>query len=326
VKPSSNCSRWSEDCRATGCCVTTGHTCWEKDSKMAFCKQDCPADKGWTCKDLTNYRYMDANTPGTSMYCYAVIFQNKGGKLQVPDADLLRAQREKGLSIFGCGPNSYDVFSDVEVTLGGGLNAIQLLDEDNDFCKFERPDTGACANTAIFYQAWRKIRATQKWRDHEWVVKADADAVFVPSRLASLLTKQKQPTTGVYYENCKSVDSGFFGSLEVISTKGFGIFMDKLENCKWTLPWDGNPSSGWKYGPWGEDKFAQDCMDAHGVGKAPLFELTYDGTCPSDRPEDQKDNKKFVPPCWNSTAPATHPFMSVSSWMECYDTIMKVTV
>jgi hypothetical protein len=269
---------------------------------------------------------MEADMPGTSMYCYAVIFQNKGGKLQVPEAELLAAQREKGLSIFGC--QAHDVFGDVEVSLGGGLKSIKLEDEEGDFCKFTREDTGACANTAIHYQAWRKIRDEQKWRDQEWVIKADADAVFIPTRLANLLTstRQKQPSTGIYFENCKGVDSGFFGSLEVISAKGFGIFTDKLENCKWTLAWDGNPSSGWKYGAWGEDKFAQECMDKHGVGKQALFELTYDGTCEADRPEDQKKNKKFVPPCWNSTAPATHPLMSVSAWMECFDTTTKVTV
>merc|ERR1712222_132001 len=78
----------------------------------------------------------------------------------------------------------------------------------------------------------------------EWVVKADADAVFIPQRLQDLLSRQAQPNTGIYYENCKGVDSGFFGSLEVISTRGFKIFVDKLEDCKSTLAWDGNPSSG----------------------------------------------------------------------------------
>ena len=157
------------------------------------------------------------------------------------------------------------------------------------------------------------------------VVKADADAVFIPQRLQDLLSRQAQPNTGIYYENCKGVDSGFFGSLEVISTLGFKIFVDKLEECKSSLAWDGNPSSGWKYGPWGEDKFAQECMDKHGVLKLPLFELTYDGTCPSDRPKGQEKNKKFVPPCWNSSAPVTHPLKSVKAWAECLDTTLKVT-
>merc|ERR1719181_1956942 len=134
---------------------------------------------------------MEVKSPGTSMYCYAVIFQNKGGKTKVPEADLLAAQYEKGLSIFGC--DAYDVFGDVQVSLGGGYESTMLLDVENDFCKFQREETGACANTAIHYQAWRAIRKTQKWRDQEWVVKSDADAVFIAPKLKDLLSQQKQP-------------------------------------------------------------------------------------------------------------------------------------
>jgi len=198
-----------------------------------------------------------------------------------------------------------------------------LTDEDGDWYRYKREDTGSYANAAIHMSAWKVIRGMQSWRDQEWVVKADADAVFIPLRLRDILEKQKQPDTGIYYENCKGVESGFFGSLEVISTIGFKIYVDQLEECKSTLAWDGNPSSGWKWGAWGEDKFAQECMDKHGVLKLQLFELTYDGTCPSDRPKGHKG--VFVPPCWNSSAPATHPLMSVDAWSECLDTTLKAT-
>merc|ERR1711920_1008681 len=114
------------------------------------------------------------------------------------------------------------------LSMGGEYDAIQLKDEDGDWYAYTREDTGTPANTAIFVSAWKGIRQQQNW---------------------------------------KGVDSGFFGSLEVVSTLGFKIFVDKLEECKSTLAWDGNPSSGWKYGPWGEDKFAQECMDKHGVLK-----------------------------------------------------------
>jgi len=320
-KPNSMCSTWSEDCAQTGCCQTTGQKCWAKDSKSSFCKQDCPSD--WDCADLTKTRDADVVSPGTSLYCYSLWFSTKGGKSKVPDDELLAWQLKNGKSIFAC--QAWDVFSDVPLSLSGKYDAIQLKDEDGDWYAYTREDTGAAANAAIHVSAWKVIRGQQKWRDQEWVVKADADAVFIPQRLQDLLARQKQPYTGIYYENCKGVDSGFFGSLEVISTLGFKIFVDKLEVCKSSLAWDGNPSSGWKYGPWGEDKFAQECMDKYGVLKLPLFELTYDGTCPSDRPKGQEKNKKFVPPCWNSSAPVTHPLKSVKAWAECLDTTLKVT-
>merc|ERR1712032_848267 len=215
------------------------------DSKSAFCKQDCPSD--WDCTDLTKTRDLEVVHSGSSLYCYALWFSTKGGKSKVPDDELLAWQLKNGKSIFAC--QAWDVFSDVPLSVNGEYDAIQLKDGDGDWYRYTRSDTGAAANAAIFISAWKVIREQQKWRDQEWGVKADADAVFIPQRLQDLLSRQAQPNTGIYYENCKGVDSGFFGSLEVISTRGFKIFVDKLEDCKSTLAWDGNPSSGWKYGP-----------------------------------------------------------------------------
>jgi hypothetical protein len=320
-KPGSMCSDYKEDCSETGCCKTTGQKCWAKNSKSAFCKLECP--KGWDCADLTQTREyeLEVMKPGTSLYCYALAVLSKSFKSKTPDDQLLGWQLKNGKGIFAC--QAWDVFSDVPLTLNGEYDAIQLKDTDGDWFAYTREDTGTPANTAIFVSAWKLIR--QRGWDQEWVVKADADAVFIPQRLQDVLSVAKHPNTGIYYENCKGVDSGFFGSLEVVSTLGFKILTDKLEECKSTLAWDGDPSSGWKYGPWGEDKFAQECMDRHGVLKMQGFELTYDGACPSDRPEGQKKNKKFVPPCWNSSAPVTHPFKSVKAWTECLDTTLKVT-
>jgi len=313
-KPTMMCSTSKDDCADTGCCKTTGQTCWRKDSKTALCKQDCPDD--WDCTDLTKTWEWSAHSPGTSMYCYAVIFSTKGGKLVVPEDDLLKYQFDNKMSIFAC--DDYDVFSDVDVSFGSGYSAIKL-DSQEEWYKYSRKDTGAAANAAIHIDAWKVMRGFQKWRDMEWVVKADADAVFIPPRLKDVLAKQLLPDVGLYFENCKGVLSGFFGSLEVISTAGWKIFVDKLENCKAELPWDGAEVDGWKAGPWGEDKFAQDCMDKGGVMHLPLFELTYDGLCGSDRPKDLPKATIFHPPCWNSSAPATHPFMDVDAWKNCYD-------
>lgn len=318
-KPTKMCSTWKEDCADTGCCKTTGHTCWKKDEKTGHCKQDCPDD--WDCTDLTQTRKLVVRSPGTSMYCYALVFSTKGGKLYTPDDELLKYQYDNKRSIFAC--DSYEVFGDVDISFGGGEYKSLTLQPHPGWTEFTRPDTGAAANVAIFLDAWGVMREQQKWRDMEWVVKADADAVFIPARLKDMLSKQMQPDTGLYYENCKGVDSGFFGNLEVISTAGFKIFVDKLENCRAELPWDGAEVDDWKYGPWGEDKFAQECMDKAGVLKLQLFELTYDGACPADQPKDKPKGEIFSPPCWNSSAPSTHPFMSVEAWKNCYDETTK---
>lgn len=320
LKPRKNCSAGGENCMQSGCCQTSGAKCFKKDTESAWCELECDSASGWSCEEVTSKTGLEAAQPGTSMYCYIVNFKKKGGKPN-KDVELMQMQMQRKLGIFAC--EAYDVFSDVPVVLGD-YTAVQVMDVENDFCLYKRPDKpGTCANAAIFYQAWKKMRAMQTWRSQEWVIKVDADTVFIPQRLKDMLSFHAGPSQGVYYENCKGVDSGFFGSLEVVSTKGFETVVDKLENCKYTLCWGGQECDGWKYGPFGEDKFLQECMDLHGVSKLPLFELTYDGACPDDRPKDQKKNKKFKPPCWNSTAPATHPFKTVDTWLDCYAATTK---
>merc|ERR1711920_872120 len=43
--------------------------------------------------------------------------------------------------------------------------------------------------------------------DASWVVKVDADAVLVPSRLVSYLSSKLVPANGIYLENCKCAAS-----------------------------------------------------------------------------------------------------------------------
>merc|ERR1712222_266034 len=105
-KPTSMCSEATEDCAGTGCCKTTGQKCWAKDSKSAFCKQDCPSD--WDCTDLTQTRDLEVVHSGSSLYCYALWFSTKGGKSKVPDDELLAWQLKNDKSIFAC--QAWDVF------------------------------------------------------------------------------------------------------------------------------------------------------------------------------------------------------------------------
>merc|ERR1711979_90325 len=70
----------------------------------------------------------------------------------------------------------------------------------------------------MFHQVWVKVREVGKWQQGDYVVKADADAVFVPQRLREWLGSKGGDTPhGVYFENCPNVQYGFFGNLEVMS-------------------------------------------------------------------------------------------------------------
>merc|ERR1712061_675320 len=110
----------------------------------------------------------------------------------------------------------------------------------------------------------------------------DADAVFFPNKLINVLDSATVPTEGVYMENCKYVDYGYFGNMEIFSKQAFETLVQNLEQCYNTLPWKTGIKGG-KYGPMGEDLFAQKCMDKMGVAKQENFALSTDGACPGDR-------------------------------------------
>lgn len=138
-----------------------------------------------------------------------------------------------------------------------------------------------------------------KWSSQPWVVKVDPDAVFVPARLKKRLENTFEAEGGSYFVNCPYVDYGFFGNLELFSKTAFSTLLDNIDDCKAdteTINWKVGVKGG-KFGPMGEDLFAQTCMDKHGVRRVNGFDLTQDGACEEKRDKDLKKDKKFKPHC-----------------------------
>merc|ERR1712241_1509328 len=148
----------------------------------------------------------------------------------------------------------------------------------------------------------------------------DVDAVFLPSRLAKMLQSQMVPSNGIYLENCKYVDYGYFGNLEVFSQAAFATLLQNIDTCNVSpeLNWEVGIKNG-KYGPMGEDLFAQTCMDRHWVKKVERFDLTRAGTCPADRPKAEKNNKKYVPSCKGAATVTIHPYKKPDKYFECME-------
>lgn len=233
--------------------------------------------------------------------------------------DLLTQQRAKGVSIFDC--NEAAVYSDVVVSLGGGVNTIKVDDTEGDFHFAHRKKTGGkqgpWVNTGLFKQVWKAVGESANYKKWDWTVKADPDAVFVPARLKSRIRMIPRPTNGLFLTNCRHVDYGFFGNLEVYSSMAFSVLVANIDKCNDMLPWKVGIKDG-KYGPMGEDLFAEICMEKNGVSKADAFDITIDGACPADRPYDQIANKHWQYGCDRTTAAAMHPFKKPNDWLECY--------
>jgi len=182
--------------------------------------------------------------------------------------------------------------------------------------------TGAWVNTGLFIQVWKAIGDTNAHAGMDWVVKVDPDAVFVPERLRDRIQWMPRTTSGVMLQNCQYVDYGFFGNLEVLSPKAFGVLVGSLDTCYTELDWKVGIKDG-KYGPMGEDLFAEICMSKNGVHKVEAFDVTTDGACEAKRPTDQKKDKKWHSDC-NVKTPAMHPYKKPKDYFECLDTTMAL--
>merc|ERR1712107_534361 len=96
---------------------------------------------------------------------------------------------------------------------------------------------------------------------------------------------------------------GYFGNLEVFSNAAFATLIANIDDCKADsqINWKVGVKNG-KYGPMGEDLFAQACLDKFGVRRIEAFDITTDGACSADRPIDQQKNKKDTHMCMDSDA------------------------
>jgi len=297
--------------------------CWRISDKTAKCSKFCPGGLCWVEKPWYSFKpaYM---TRDNSIFCYTVYAVAKGKGIEnKKDLNILQTQLKNGVGLFSC--NDWEVFSDKDVQLSPTIKA-RVLPTNSEYGMYFRKDKKThYINTPLFYEAWKLLKADGRWSAMSWVVKVDAPTVFMPDNLRATLASKMDTPTGVYFENCKGVLEGFFGNLEVSSAEAFKRFLEQFEKSYKDGCWrqtDEECKKLWKLGPWGEDLFMQRTMDAAEVAKISDFALTTTGTCPDDRPKDQKKNKTYVPPCKvGETKAAVHPFRDVTAWFKCLGTI-----
>merc|ERR1711963_206410 len=316
------CSKAGENCMNTGCCQVSGHKCFSKGKGKAQCNKTCTAGvKGFTC-DVINPHSVPVATPrGQNLYCFSAYTENTGNESLVNhELELLNIVAARGAGLFAC--EQWDVFSDVSAPLVNGYVTIKVEDTFGEFHQLKRKDSGTWVNWGMFYQVWVKIREVGKWQTADYTVKIDADAVFVPQRLRTWLSsKPGESPHGLYYENCPNVQYGFFGHLEIISKTAVEVLTQYLEDCHAVFAPCANDGCDWKYGAWGEDVFAQRCMDHHYVDKVEAFDVATDGACAADRPKGEKNKKWHPTDCSSLTTVTAHPLKSLppskSAWMRC---------
>lgn len=315
------CSDTKENCLSTKCCKTTGFKCYATTDTVGKCMEYCKTGSCVLAGDRVQHMTVEAAAPAETMFCWSVYTLNTGSTKKSFEKELLTQQHAKSVSIFSC--NAYAVYSDVHVSLGGGLSTIQVEDKEGDFHFAKRKTTGSWVNTGMFKQIWKALASDGTYKKYDWTVKADPDAVFVPSRLVARIRMLPRPTNGVYLVNCKHVDNGFFGNLEVYSSLAFGILLSNVDKCNAAIDWKTGVKGG-RYGPMGEDLFAEKCMEKNGVSKVEAFDISIDGACPADRPGNLQGYKHWHGNCKDVvSAAAIHPFKKPKEYFECLDATLK---
>jgi len=316
--PPEECAKVGDNCVTQKCCKITGYTCYEVHSGYAKCMKACTPGVDGTCLTqavTASASKSDVTYSATNLFCWAWYMKDTGTTKPMYDLELLRTNLFLGAGIFGC--ESYRVYSDVATWLSPGkVDTVMVEDIDNNFHTHKRKRTGTWINANMFIAAWKKIKEENMWSSKDWTVKADADAVFLPNRLRQKLGQVEVTSNGIYLENCKYVRFGFFGNLEVISRQAVATYVANLDDCKQSLKY---MSSEEDYGnePWGEDLFAQRCMDLHGVDRVSAWDITTDGMCQAYRPEAEKKNRKWKPDCAVTNTAAMHPFMKPKDYFDC---------
>jgi len=250
------------------------------------------------------------------MFCWIFYQGVTGVTVPVYDLELIRTNLFLGTSIFGC--ESYRVYSDTATWLSpGSVETVKLEDVDNNFYYAKRKFNGHWINANMHIAAWKKIKEENMWSSKDWTIKVDADTVFLPVRLREKLDTFEVTPNGIYIENCKFQNYGFYGAIEIISRQAVATLIEGLDDCKKSLNYMGSDNKILKNEPWGEDVFVQSCMDLKGVDKVPAFDVATDALCKASVPEGEKKNKKWRPDCATTKTPMMHPFMTTKHYFDC---------
>lgn len=221
-----------------------------------------------------------------SLFCFAV-FRSAGYEL-----DLVKSQVNKGVGIFSC--DEFAVLSDKELKVTDVINTLIIPPCE----KVGTSKDGTAANTLVFIQAWSVIWKDTRYKAHDWVIKADPDAVVIVDRLRRHLA----PYTGqnVFIKNCmKFTGPGWpmmFGSLEAFSHDAIEAYFKGADRCQTELQWEA----------WGEDLFMGNCLSM--LGTKSVFDggIIGDNVCKGAN-------------CADGTTAVYHPFKSTESWFKCYN-------
>jgi len=229
--------------------------------------------------------------PEPSLFCFSVMLPRS------EEQKLVTNQLNRSLSIWACDETM--VICKEKVWLGKDKKGGDVWTWVNKADDLSIGDLAAGAktnswlNTLVFIRAFATIIWKGNLWKHDWVVKADPDAVFFPDRLRKHVANYTGKSA--YFANCYDKRPRLYGAVEVYSKQAMGAFQDNQKMCQKKLPWHG----------WGEDYYMEHCLDMIGVRRISDFKLVGDWRC-------------MGAPCTDGWRAAFHPFKDWKSYWHCW--------
>jgi len=158
--------------------------------------------------------------------------------------------------------------------------------------------TSSWVNSDSFIRVCRHLRDSRRFVGFTWTVKVDPDTVFLPKALRPRL-RGHHGAGPVYFLNCPGVSDGLYGAIEVLSQSAVQAYVNNLEKCRHSLAY---------HNGWGEDLFAQRCMNSAGVHSDADYALVADKNCAGGL---------HLQGCAHGHA-AYHPYKHPSDWERCW--------
>eukprot|EP00405_Crypthecodinium_cohnii_P030346 CAMPEP_0206507820 /NCGR_PEP_ID=MMETSP0324_2-20121206/57826_1 /ASSEMBLY_ACC=CAM_ASM_000836 /TAXON_ID=2866 /ORGANISM="Crypthecodinium cohnii, Strain Seligo" /LENGTH=426 /DNA_ID=CAMNT_0053998289 /DNA_START=75 /DNA_END=1355 /DNA_ORIENTATION=- len=263
------------------CCCGKG-ALWKGPAQATYSQVAPKSDKKQDEEDLPK------------LYCYSVI------RADGYERPLMKAQLDRGVGIFAC--DEFDLYSSPDsFTLGnmpswkGGAPVVTNVFQN---AKVGISKDNTAGNTELFLNVWNAVNGMGKWRQADFIMKVDPDAVLLPDRLKYHL----QPYAkwgATYVKNCDKVptDPDFpmmFGALEIFSREALDKYYSNVEHCR-ALPWQ----------TWGEDFFMTKCLDSLQVYGLGDFGILGDNLC-------------LGAGCGDGIKAAYHPFKTIGDWISCW--------
>lgn len=234
-------------------------------------------------------------------FCFCVMMAS------TEEQRIMEEQAQRSSGIFQC--DGLAIFSDVEVELGPYHFRSTEIGTVKSSVGQGGDATSSWVNTRVFMRAWKLVRDSAFYERFDWTVKVDPDTVLVVPVLRQHL--QDRGFDGfvgrhseMFLKNCPGVPDGFYGAVELMSRSAIRAFATNLDDCRQQLGHAG----------WGEDLFAQKCMEFAGVSAHEDFKLVADAFCGAPEPLPCADGR-----------PAYHPLKTLDAWVGCWNVAQKET-